>query len=51
MDKYKKYGAKCKAFCIRFRKDKDQHYIDFLNSCPNKADFIRQAIDKELKLH
>lgn len=47
-DKFKKYNKKCKMFCLRFRKEKDEKYINFLNNCPNRADFIRQAIDREL---
>jgi len=49
--KYERYNKKCKIFCIKFRKDKDEKYINFLNSCPNKVDFIRKAIDEEIKLH
>lgn len=46
--KYKRYAMKCEAFNIRFRKDKDKKYIDFLKACPNRAEFFRKAIDEEL---
>lgn len=46
--RFKKYNSKCRFFNFRFRKDKDTKYIDFLDSCPNKMDFIRKAIDMEL---
>lgn len=46
--KYKRYDKKCKLFCLRLRKEKDEKYIDFLESCPNRAEFIRKAIDREL---
>ena len=49
--KYKRYSDKCAFFCIRFRKDKEKKYIDFLKSCPNKTEFIRKAIDAELGTH
>lgn len=45
---YDRYNAKCKFYCIRFRKDKDKKYTDFLDNCPNRIDFIRKAIDQEL---
>lgn len=48
IDKFKKYNEKCIFFNLRFRKDKDQKYIDFLKTCPNRVDFIRKAIDREL---
>lgn len=47
-DKFKKYNKKCKFFCFRFRKEKDQKYIEFLDHCPNRMEFIREAIDAEL---
>ena len=49
MDRYRKYDTKCKFFRFRFRKGKDDKYIDFLNNCPDKIGFIRRAIDQELK--
>lgn len=47
-DKFKKYNKKCKFFCFRFRKEKDEKYIEFLDNCPNRMEFIRKAIDAEL---
>lgn len=48
MDKFQKYNLKCVFFNFRFRKDKDEKYIEFLKNCPNKMEFIRNAIDKEM---
>ena len=48
MDRFQKYNSKCTFFGIRLRKDKDDKYIKFLNECPNRAEFIRRAIDQEL---
>lgn len=48
MDKFTKYNEKCKFFNLRLRKDKDQKYIEFLEKCPNRVEFLRQAIDREL---
>ena len=50
-ERYKTYNLKCRTYSLRFREGKDDKYIEFLNSCPNKMDFIRQAIDAELKKH
>ena len=47
-DKFKRYNEKCIFFNLRLRKDKDQKYIDFLKKCPNRVDFIRKAIDREI---
>ena len=46
--KFTRYNKKCKFFNFRLRKEQDEKYIDFLEKCPNKADFIRRAIDAEL---
>ena len=46
--KFTRYNSKCKFFNFRLRKEKDEKYIEFLENCPNKADFIRRAIDAEL---
>lgn len=46
--KFVTYNKKCRFFHFRFRKDKDQKYIDFLESVPNQAEFLRNAIDREL---
>ena len=46
--KYKAYNEKCKMICFRFRKEKDNKYIQFLKDCPNKTQFLRDAIDREL---
>ena len=46
----KRYDQKCEFFIFRFRKDKDQKYIDFLQDQENRTDFIRRAIDKELNM-
>lgn len=46
--RFERYNQKCKFFSIRLRQDKDKKYIKFLDSCPNRVDFIRKAIDKEL---
>ena len=50
MNRYKersaRYAAKCQQFKFCLRKGKDDKYIEFLNSCPNKTEFIRQAIDQ-----
>lgn len=48
-DKYKPYNKKCKNYSLRFRKGKDDKYIEFLNKCPNKVDFVRKAIDSVTK--
>ena len=49
MDRFKKYDEKCMFFRFRFRKGKDDKYINFLKSCPNKMEFLRQAIDQATK--
>lgn len=41
----RKYAAKLQQFKISLRKGKDDKYIEFLKDCPNKTEFIRQAID------
>ena len=46
--KFDTYNKKCKFFCLRFRSGKDDKYIKFLQDHPNKVEFIRQAIDREL---
>ena len=46
--KFNRYNKKCKTFCLRLRKEFDQKYIDFLEDCPNRSEFIRRAIDREL---
>lgn len=46
--KFTRYNKKCKFFNFRFRNEKDEKYIEFLENCPNKMDFIRKAIDAEL---
>lgn len=43
------YNKKCKFFSIRFRKDSDEKYIEFMKNCPNRMQFIRDAIDQALK--
>ncbi len=48
MDKFKRYNEKCHFFSFRFRKDNDDKYIKFLQDCPNRTEWIRKAIDKEL---
>ena len=42
------YNKKCKFFSLRFREESDEKYISFLKNCPNKMQFIRDAIDKAL---
>lgn len=49
MDKYARYDAKCRQFKVKLRKGKDDKYIEFLSKCPNKTEFIRNAIDQALK--
>ena len=46
--KFTRYNKKCKFFCFRFRNGKDAKYIEFLENCPNRMEFIRNAIDAEL---
>lgn len=46
--KYSAYNQKCKLICFRFRKDKDSKYLEFLKNCPNKTQFLKDAIDREL---
>ena len=46
--KFTRYNKKCKFFCFRFRKEADEKYIEFLENCPNRMDFIRRAIDAEI---
>ena len=46
--KFTRYNKKCKFFSFRFRRGKDDQYIEFLETCPNKAEFIRKAIDAEI---
>lgn len=43
------YNKKCKFFSLRFREETDGKYIDFMRNCPNKMQFIRDAIDKALQ--
>lgn len=50
MNKAQRYNQKCRFINLRFRKDKDAKYIEFLDSCPNKAEFLRKAIDAELAM-
>ena len=50
-NRYKKYNKKCKLFSMRFTRGKDDKYIEFLEGCPNRMAFIRQAIDTALKQH
>ena len=47
--RYDTYNEKCEFFCIRLRKEEDKKYIDFLKTCPNRVEFIRQAIDKSMQ--
>ena len=47
-NKYTNYNKKCKFFNFRFHKEKDQKYIDFLENCENRTEFIRQAIDAQI---
>lgn len=48
MNKFERYNTKCKFFNLRLRKGKDDKYIKFLEECPNKVEFLRKAIDKEM---
>ena len=48
MDRFKKYNQKCKSYYLKFRRGKDDKYIEFLENCPNKTEFIRKAIEKAL---
>lgn len=45
----RKYASKLKQFKVSLIKGRDDKYIDFLNNCPNKTEFIRQAIDQAVK--
>lgn len=45
MNRQKRYDAKCKFVTFRFRKDKDEKYIRYLDECENKTEFLREAID------
>jgi hypothetical protein len=47
-EKFARYNSKCKFFNLRFRKGKDDKYIEFMESLPNKMEFIRKAIDAEI---
>lgn len=49
-NKYTNYNKKCKFFNFRLRNEKDARYIEFLENCPNKAEFIRRAIDAEIAM-
>lgn len=49
--KYNRYNEKCKMYSLKFRKDKDERYIEYLDKVPNRVEFIRQAIDRELNQH
>ena len=42
------YNKKCTFFSIRMRTGKDDKYIEFLKNCPNRMEFIRNAIDQAL---
>lgn len=48
MNRYDRYNKKCKFVSFRLRKGIDDEYIDFLNNCKNKTEFLREAIKKEL---
>ena len=48
-ERFKTYNQKCKMYSLRFRKDSEKKYIDFLTACPNMKEFIKQAIDRELR--
>lgn len=48
-DRKKKYAAKLLQFKFCLRKGKDDKYIEFLKKCPNRTEFIRQAIDQATK--
>lgn len=45
----KRYDQKCEFFIFRFRKDKDQKYIEFLQDQENKTAFLRKAIEREIE--
>lgn len=48
-DRKKRYAKKLVQIKVSLIKGKDDKYIEFLKSCPNKTEFIRQAIECELK--
>ena len=48
--KFKKYNEKCRFVHFRFRKDNDAKYLEFLDRCENKTEFLRRAIDRELEV-
>ena len=46
--RFDKYNKKCKMYSLRFVMGKDDKYIDFMKNCPNRMEFIRNAIDQTL---
>lgn len=46
--RFDRYNKKCKMFSIRFILGKDDKYIAFMKECPNRMEFIREAIDKAI---
>ena len=48
MNRFKRYDQKCRILTFRFRKDKDEKYLDFLQKQENRTEWIRKAIDREL---
>lgn len=46
--RYSEYNKKCQMICFRLRKDKDDKYLEFLRNCPNKTQFLKDAIDRAL---
>lgn len=46
-----KYNAKCTSVSLRFINESDAEIIEWLNSRPNKTDYIRRLIRKDIKEH
>ena len=47
--RFDRYNKKCKMYSLRFIMGKDDKYINFMKVCPNRMEFIRDAIDKALE--
>lgn len=47
LDEYVKTNYE--SYCLRFDSVKDKRIIELLDSKPNKTEYIRQLINKELK--
>lgn len=48
-DAIKRYSAKCKQFCLRFRKDKDADLIIWLDNQRSASESIKRLIRRDIR--